>query len=141
MMERHARRALDEGVKSPTTGAARSPFVICATQDALADVSLEYDVEYTDWVRVGAQRGKAVGRVVKAKKVAEDEWMYQVQEGENADPNSAANGAFVALVARDFDQVEKIVSGGAVPEAKRARLEAVMAAEMDVNAATVIGYY
>lgn len=141
-MERYGRRALDEDAdKSPLVDGVRAPWVLHATHGALADLLLEYEVEYVDWVRVGLRSARAVGRVVKPKQMAMDEWMYQVQESENEDPNTASNSAFEALVARNGTGVEEIIATGAVPAGKRAVLEAVLAAGIEESAATVVGLY
>lgn len=61
--------------------------------------------------------------VMEAKKVGEDEWMYQLEEGAASDPWVAWNSCVMALVAEDWDaataamaQVQEKFPGGGGPQ-------------------------
>eukprot|EP01065_Artemidia_motanka_P011629 TRINITY_DN162_c1_g2_i1.p1 TRINITY_DN162_c1_g2~~TRINITY_DN162_c1_g2_i1.p1 ORF type:complete len:992 (+),score=277.06 TRINITY_DN162_c1_g2_i1:417-3392(+) len=51
-----------------------------------------------------------IGEVQGMKKVSEDEWMYQLEEGEKADPNAPFNGAIQQWMQKDYASAKQIIT-------------------------------
>eukprot|EP00756_Hemistasia_phaeocysticola_P003715 Hpha_TRINITY_DN12411_c0_g2::TRINITY_DN12411_c0_g2_i1::g.42686::m.42686 len=84
-----------------------------------------------------APKAMPVFELQSAKEASEDEWMYQIEEGEKSDPNASWNKFFDAAVGGNLSLAQDLLPGAISKTGDGGRIASEILAGVDVTPATI----